>query len=415
VRVLFNCHPDAQHLYPLVPLAWAVRAAGHEVRIAAGPASVDTIVHTGLPAVPVGPELPPPTSKDDADTLTVLAHRQFPPDWPLHTELLDDGHRTVLELLGRRSAAFAEYSVDELVSYARFWRPDIVVHDTGAFAGAVAAAALGVPNVRFLTGVGLRPMEARVGSTEPTPEYAALFERRGLPVRMPPSLTIDPSPPSLRIPVPQPWREVRYVPYNGAGVEPSWLGRDPGRPRICVTSGLSLARVVRRIGPPALEPFRLAIAALSTLDVEVVLTTTSNQLEVIGDLLGGLPRNVRAVASLPLNLLLPHCVLIVHQAGDGTALTASAAGIAQLALTRKPDPALTGGRLAAAGVGIHLRYQDLEQDPEAGEVIRSAAEKLLGNPAYTEAAVRLRAEIEDQPAPAALVPELEALARGRRG
>jgi UDP:flavonoid glycosyltransferase YjiC (YdhE family) len=105
----------------------------------------------------------------------------------------------------------------------------------------------------------------------------------------------------------------------------------------------------------------------------------------------------------------------VHQAGDGTALTAAAAGTAQLAITRKPDPALTGGRLAAAGVGIHLRYQELEGQPDARETIRAAAEKVLTDPGYTAAAARLRAEIDTQPPPSTLAAELAALAWDRRG
>jgi glycosyltransferase len=233
-----------------------------------------------------------------------------------------------------------------------------------------------------------------------------MFEHRGLEVRTPPTMSIDPSPPSLRLPVREPWREVRYVPYNGPGVLPAWLRQDTTRTRVCVTWGLSVSRVSQRLGPAALNPFRLAIEALSGLDIDVIVTTTPDQLELLGDL----PGTVRAVVSLPLHLLLPHCSAIVHQAGDGTALTAAACGVAQLAITRKPDPALTGSRLVAVGVGIHLRYQELERDPDVGEVIRSAAEKLLADSAYTEAALRLREEIERQPAPAELVPVLEALA-----
>jgi UDP:flavonoid glycosyltransferase YjiC (YdhE family) len=405
MRILFSPHRDRQHLYPLVPLAWACRAAGHDVRIAAVPALADAIVHTGLPAVTVGADMPPPTSRDDAGTVMVYQHRRFPPDWPLHPDRLDAEQRAAVELLGRNSAAIAEYSVDGLIAFAESWRPDVVVHDTASFTGPVAAAALGVPNVRFLTGVGLRPMETRVAGTEPIPEFAALFERRGLKVRLPATTTIDPSPPSLRLPVPEPWQEVRYVPYNGPGVLPPWLNRAAGRPRVCVTWGLSVSRASKRLGPPALEPFRLAVEALAGLDAEIIVTTTPDQLEV----LGGLPPGVRTVASLPLQLLLPQCALIVHQAGDGTALTAAAAGIAQLVVTRKPDTALTGSRLAAHGAAIHLRYQELERDPDAREVIRRAAETLLADSTYTMAAVRLREEIERQPTPAELVPALAAV------
>jgi UDP:flavonoid glycosyltransferase YjiC (YdhE family) len=104
----------------------------------------------------------------------------------------------------------------------------------------------------------------------------------------------------------------------------------------------------------------------------------------------------------------------VHQAGDGTSLTACAAGVPQLPITRKPDPALTGDRLAAVGAAIHLRYQELEREPDACEVVRTAAEKLLTDTSYRDAAVRLHQEMERQPAPSELVPVLETLAaKGR--
>ncbi len=411
MRVLFSPYRDAQHLYPLVPLAWACRAAGHEVRVVTGPRLADRIVHTGLTAAVVCADVLPMASRENADTAKVYEHRAFPPDWPLHPDLLDDQQRATLEMLGRRLATFAECTVDDVIAFARRWRPDVVVHDTASFVGPVVAAAIGVPNVRFLTGVGLRPAESRIGSAEPLPEFSALFHRRGLAVRMPPTLTIDPSPPSLRLPVAEPWREVRYVPYNGAGVSPAWLDLASDRPRVLVTWGFSAGRTSQRIGAPALEPFRLAIEALAGLDVEVIAATTPDQLKLLGEL----PGRVRPVTGLPLHLALPQCALIVHQAGDGTALTAAASGVAQLAVTRKPDPALTGGRLAAIGAGIHLRYQELERAADPRDVIGTAAQKLLADAAYTEAAVRLRAEIERQPTPSELVPVLVSLADNGRG
>jgi UDP:flavonoid glycosyltransferase YjiC (YdhE family) len=221
-------------------------------------------------------------------------------------------------------------------------------------------------------------------------------------------MTIDPSPPSLRLPVPEPFLECRYVPYNGPGTAPAWLGSPSELPRICLTWGMSVARLSGQIGPAALDPFRCTVDALAEVDAEVVLTTTRDQLERLGTL----PDNVRPLESVPLQLLLPHCALIAHQAGDGTALTAAALGVPQLAITRKPDPALTGGRLAAVGAAIHLRYQELEADSNAHKVIRAAAENLLGDPAYTESAIRLREDIQRQPAPADLVGTLDMLARG---
>jgi len=364
----------------MVPLAWALRAAGHEVRIAVPPALADAVVDIGLPAVVGGQDVPPPN---------LTEHGQ-------------------IEMLGRNSAETAELVLEDVLAFARHWRPDLVVHDTASFAGPVTAAALEVPNVRHLTGPGTRPMETRVGSTELLPEYVDLFERRGLEVRAAPTLTVDPSPPSLRLPVPQAWRESRFVPYNGPGAVPSWLLDPDDRTRVCLTWGFSLTRAARQFGVPALDPFRQAIEALSGLDAEIIVTTTEDQLEALGEL----PGNVRPAVSVPLQVLLPHCAAIVHHGGDGTTLTAAACAVPQLLVSRVPDSALNGGRLEAVGAAIHLRYQELEEDDDSGELIRSAVEKLLADVTYGQAAGRLREELEGQPPPASLVSTLESLEVG---
>jgi glycosyltransferase len=389
----------------MVPLAWALRAAGHEIRVAVPPALADAVVHIGLPAVVGGEDVPPPNPSEHRQIGTLYRHKPFPPNWPLHADQLDAEQREMIEMLGRNSAETAELVLDDVLAFARHWRPDLVVHDPASFTGPVTAAALEVPNVQHLTGPGTRPMATRVGSTELLPEYVDLFERRGLEVRAAPTLTIDPSPLSLRLPVPHTWRESRFVPYNGPGAVPAWLLDPDERVRVCLTWGFTLTRAARQFGLPALDPFRRAIEALSELDAEIIVTTTEDQL----GLLGALPGNVRPAVSIPLQVLLPHCAAIVHHGGDGTTLTAAAYGVPQLLVSRVPDAALNAERLEAIGAAIHQRYQELEEDGDEGELIRSAADKLLADSAYVEAAGRLRDELERQPPPASLVSTLESL------
>ncbi|MGW7578886.1 hypothetical protein [Streptomyces sp. NPDC054765] len=57
MRVLFVTLAASPHFFVQVPLAWALRAAGHEVRVASQPDLMDTITAAGLPATPVGPRL----------------------------------------------------------------------------------------------------------------------------------------------------------------------------------------------------------------------------------------------------------------------------------------------------------------------------------------------------------------------
>jgi glycosyltransferase len=244
--------------------------------------------------------------------------------------------------------------------------------------------------------------------SSPLPEYAALFGRFGVDVRAAPTMTVDPSPPSLRIAVSGPWQEMRYVPYNGPGPVPSWLAGWLARTRrrVCVTWGHGVDRTLLALGSVALDPLRDTLEALSEADVDMVVATTAEQLALIGEL----PANARSAIGVPLQYLLPYCDLIVHQAGDGTALTAAALGVPQLAITNKPDQALTSDRLAAIGAGLHLRYQELQLDPLRRDVIRTAADKLLSAGRHRQAAHRLRRQIERQPSPADVVAFLEAVA-----
>jgi glycosyltransferase len=260
-----------------------------------------------------------------------------------------------------------------------------------------------VPAIRHLFGtVSLPPIELDARG-EPLPEYTRMFAARGLPVLRTPAAVVDPTPPSMRLAAWPGCLDMRYVPYNGPGLVPDWLTPASGRPRVCVTWGHTSARA---LGGSAAEPYREAIEALVELGAEIIVVTTAEQLE----LLGPVPAGVRTAASVPLNLIMPGCDLLVQQGGDGTTLTAAAAGVPSLVISRKPDAELPAGRLAAIGAGVHLRYQELRDDQASRQVIRDALEKLLVDSAYRDAAGRLAAEIERQPAPADVVPALLELA-----
>nr|WP_218577389.1 hypothetical protein [Phytohabitans rumicis] len=53
--MLFAISPGVGHLFPTVPLAWALRAAGHEVLVATAAESVAAAIQAGLPVVDTAP------------------------------------------------------------------------------------------------------------------------------------------------------------------------------------------------------------------------------------------------------------------------------------------------------------------------------------------------------------------------
>jgi UDP:flavonoid glycosyltransferase YjiC (YdhE family) len=403
MRVLFTSHGAAPHLFPMVPLAWAFRAAGHEVRIASQSRIRDVLVRNGIPAFEIT-GAPQWTEEQRRETVDAI-YRQgpWPPRWATDLRLLNDDQRAYLEFIGRRLIATAEAMADELIEVGLAWRPDLIVYDQITFAGEVAAARLGVPAVRHLCGTVAFPRAEFDTTGEPLAEYAELFSSRGLPMVRDPQAFVDTTPPSMRVATEPNTVDVRYVPYNGPGIVPAWLAEPAHRPRVCVTWGHTAALA---LGGEASRPFLVALEAIAELDVEIVVVTTAAQIEQ----LTGLPPGTRTAASAPLHLILPYCDVLVQQGGDGTTLTAAACGVPQLAISRKPDAEVSPGQLVGVGAGIHLRYQEMRDDPDAKEIIRNAVEQLLVEPRYSDAARRLREEIESQPAPAEVVPTLTALA-----
>ncbi|MFI9782658.1 nucleotide disphospho-sugar-binding domain-containing protein [Kitasatospora sp. NPDC051984] len=392
MRVLFATWAEPGHLYSLVQLAWACQAAGHEVRFATPPASAPAVARAGLIGVAVGQDVAVAQIRNRVDLAPWRSFGRWPESWAARPELLDDGHRTVLAALADKQLTVADAMADDLIAFARAWRPDVVVHDSLTFAGPLTAAVLGVPALGHTWGTAtvIRIETDRLDG-ELRPGYRDLFERHGADPERGPIGWFDPCPPSLRLPDPAPRRRipVRYVPYNGPGLLPDWLHTDSGRPRVCVTAGVSGGKVSPDRLPDVLTG---ALAALTALDVEVVLAVGAGQ----AGKLGGLPDGVRVAESLPMTALLPTCAAVVHHGGSGTGLTAAAHGIPQLVLPQVPISAEIGERLAHAGAGL-LPAPGEQHDPA---VIGASVAALLDDPRYGKAAAALREEMLAEPTPA---------------
>lgn len=221
MRALFVTSPVLSHIFPTVPLAHALRAAGHDVRYAVGDA-LDAVTAAGLHAVDITPGL-------DYTKVWVPDGAED----PMYVE--DAGVEFLATLFGRVSGV----EVDGALEVARSYRPDLIVHSAAQGAGALAAAALGIPCV-----------ELPLGPADSDPRLAGLlreamkgdYERHGIPGTPPRTVRITSVPERLAPLLPggeRPEHEwsMRYVPYNGGAVLPDWLSRPADRPRIAVTLG----------------------------------------------------------------------------------------------------------------------------------------------------------------------------------
>ncbi|WP_109002365.1 nucleotide disphospho-sugar-binding domain-containing protein [Streptomyces rishiriensis] len=393
MRILFTAYAARPHFYPMAPLAWACLNAGHEVRFASTPSLMDTVNESGLPGVSVGEDI-------DADSWYRRGTFVPKPADPDEPEI--NAWMRVTDQLAEKQFSVCEHMVDGLVDYCRKWRPDLIVHDPVTFAGPVAGAVLGLPTVSHLYGLArLLRLDIKdwVG-TEHRQGYLDLFDRWGVEPLLDPDAWIDPCPPGLRWPGQHEINRVqmRYIPYNGPGVAPSWLLEPPSRPRVVVTWGTSQQK---KLGVGIIELFGRIARSAASLDVEVVLTVGAMDPEHRGHL-GELPDNVRAVDWLPLSALVQSSQAIVHTGGTGVMMTSAAYGVPQLGITKIPEGRFNVERLVAVGAGRHL-----PQDEVDAPSVRDHLSALLEDASHRDAAGALRQEIEEQPLPASVVPALE--------
>ncbi|MEU4831041.1 nucleotide disphospho-sugar-binding domain-containing protein [Streptosporangium sp. NPDC023615] len=380
MRVVFTTWAWPSHLYALVPLARACRAAGHEVLFASEPALTRDVLRADLPAAVVG---------TDVDTAGMVREYLLPLPGAAGPAPRRDGRGPrVLRML----TAHAESMTAGLIRLITDWRADLVVYDQVTLAGPIAAAVTGVPAVRQLYGFDLLQRARGV-----LPDaLAPLADRFGAgPVDPFGAVTVDPVPASVQLPGAQRTLPMRHVPYNGPETSP-WRPPGPrGRPRVCVSWGHTIAKV----DPSRFIAGRIA-AALAGTGTDVVLAVSAAQ----RDLLAELPENVRVVVDTPLRDVLRDCDAFVGHGGAGGILTALAHGLPMLLVPQLPDHAGHTGRVAAGDAASVLSLAELT--PAA---VREEVERLLEAPGPRRAAGELREEMLGRPAPAEVAAALAEL------
>jgi MGT family glycosyltransferase len=119
---------------------------------------------------------------------------------------------------------------------------------------------------------------------------------------------------------------------------------------------------------------------------------------------GAQPSNVHIERYIPLSLLLPHCAVVVCQAGFSTAVTALHHGLPMVMLPLGADQPLVAQQMSRLGVGLVLGAVD--RTPSA---IRDAVRSVLADPTYRDNAQRVRDAMAALPGPAHGVMLLEKL------
>ncbi|QSB16020.1 activator-dependent family glycosyltransferase [Natronosporangium hydrolyticum] len=428
MRILATVFATKPHLYNLVPLAWALQAAGHEVRVASHPDLTEAITRTGLTAVPVGNELNMMSSLQEqaVDPANASAAWEDLTSGMLETR---PERLTWPYLLGSFTMACStdyEYLTDqvmleELVEFAQWWQPELVIWDALTFAGAIAARACGAAHARMLFGLdhisrmyylyrrhlSEQPPELR---DDPVNDWLqGRLDLAGEPFHpddadelMTGQWTIDPTPEWMQLPLEVPCLRVRYVPFNGPGSPPAWVYEPPRRPRVCLSLGMSGRDL---LGGDLISADDL-LAALGELDIELIATLNADQLTTTDNL----PPNIRIVDFIPLNELAPTCAAVIHHGGFGTLGNVLVHGIPSLTI---PAPWWD-----EADLGQHLHHrkagQYLHPTQLTTETLTTALNHLLHDPSYRHNAQTIQTEIRHTPSPNDLTTTLEKLTHQHR-
>ncbi|MEU9016648.1 nucleotide disphospho-sugar-binding domain-containing protein [Actinomadura sp. NPDC048394] len=383
MRVLMLSTPVSTHFASMVPVAWALRAAGHELVVAGQPDIAAAVRDAGMNYAVFGPRF---------HALDLLLPFLGGGDRPL--QILGPATAESLASGTRPWVLHSRYLLPRYLEFARSWRPDLILSEQFEFAGLVIGGALGVPVVQHRWGVDMLAFAMRPAAEE---LLAGACERLRL-ARLPePDLILDPTPPELQLPELPPAQPVRPVPFNGTGSLPGWVHEPfPQSRRVCVSLG---NQTLALNGVPLLKNI---IAALGRLPgVQAVVTAEPEYHAEIGTV----PEHVLIVPPTPLSHFLHTCDAIVHHGGAGTTLTALATGLPQLVLPQVVD--LAGERLVATGAAISIRDPKEQDDPD---IVADRLRAVLDEPHRAEAAAALRDAVHAMPSPAQLVPRLEKLA-----
>ena len=422
-RILIATVPILGHIHPILPLARALVARGHELRWYSGRKHAPRIEASGARFVSF-------MQARDYDDLQL--EREFPGRSALKglDQLRFDITRVFMD------PAPGQYADIEAIVQA--WRPDVIVADPTMFGAGFVHERLDIPLATISVlpcvlrsrdtapfGLGLAPASSFPGRVRNALLNQAVehlifrgvqahWQRIRAQVQLgrgdflfdaPRTVSrfLLPTVPGFEYPrsdLPGNVEFIGILPVEAPqGVErPAWFGElDGARPVVHVSQG-----TVANAQP---ELFAPAITGLAQEDLLVVLATGGRPRAELG--LTEVPGNVRVASLLPYAELLPRTSVMVTNGGYGGVQMALSHGVPIVVAGTTEDKPEVAARVAWSGAGINLRTAT----PSA-EAVRNAVREVLDRPAYRRNAQRLAAEYAQYDAVARGVASIEALIGG---
>ena len=365
-----------------MPLALALRAAGHDVHWAIASAGGDAVAVMGFEWSPAG--VPPSARR-------TLAGAELPGIMAL--PLARRRGPLFAALFARAAAPIMRRDLAPI--FDRF-RPDLVVREPGELAAVPLTLAWDLPLVTVAFS-GVLPEWARaeaLDALEPlwraeglgAPSWDELYGR----------LYLHPFPPSFgQRPETDVVRDLRPVAAVSTGDPPPWLASIGAERRgVYVTAGTEAASTI--------FPWTEVFSALARLDVDAVATVGRH---VDLSALGTMPSNVRVERFVPQAWVLERVSAVISHSGAGTVLGTAARGLPHVVVPLFADQWENATAVSGAGCGVVIG-----PDRHHSDDIERSLHDVLTSTAHRVAAKRVAEEIAAMPTADQVVPEVEALA-----
>jgi len=356
-RFLIVVFPLASHLYAPVAVGQALAAAGHQVAWCGPETDLRPLVGEQARIYPTG--------------------KRYYRDYP---DLGAAGARKLWTDVVIPAARFVLAPVEEAVTD---YRPDVLVSDQYALAGALVASRHGLRWATLATGA----MELTPPSWELPghPEFVAeqlarawqLARLPGEPavdLRFSPYLVLALTSTALTGAAPLPPQCVCIGPVLGRrpGEAAGWPAREPGRHQVLVTVGTLAALHSEEFYArmlPALELLADRVQAVVLADAQALPDP---------------PANVTVLGRLPLLEVLPQLDAVVCHGGMGTVTESLAHGVPLVVAPIRADQPAVARQVARAGAGIEVSFFAAEPAELA-----AALTAVLEQPGYRAAARRV--------------------------
>ncbi len=366
MRILFTFIGGLGHFQPLVPLARAAAAAGHDVAVAGPGRVIPQVEAAGFRAF---------ATSTPGGVGAVGPPRGIAPMVPVDAR---GAEREFAENFANKGARRHAAALDELF---REWRPDVVVRDEADFGSAIAAEVVEVPTaVVLVLAAGTLPLLDLI-----SPPLQAVRAEHGLPPdpglgMLTRDLVLAPFPRSFRSPDSQ----IR-VPETALWYRPG--DRVPARPpssraKVYVTLGTVFSS---RSG----DLFERLLAGLAAVDADVLVTVGR---DVDPEAFGRQPGHVRIARFIAQSRVLPETSLVVSHGGSGSLMGALAHGLPSVLLPLGADQPHNARRAEELGLARTLDAATVTPD-----TLRRTVTVMLDDADTAARTRRVAAEIDAQP------------------